>query len=340
MLVAKLLRKPLVIDIHGSPTQELLARAPAEAAELTSKERAERQAYAVASVVIVVSAELKVFLKTWFSVPEERLVIVPNGVDISSFQRAVPEDRLRNIKETLHFRKSNKLIVFTCPRVGFLSNEIALIWFLKVIESIESRRKDATCLILGRGKIIPSRSKAVVYAGFVNDLPAVLSISDVCVLPYPPEAICGGVRNKAVEYFAAGRPVVSTSEGMRGIVGGVSGTHYLLADNPQDFADRIIELLSSRSLSRRIGSNGREIAEHYDWQKLAREVYDVLSISAKGTREELKKVQFKSTSPKHKKMIGARYGVDLATHYNQGTKRVSIKAFAAARHNENASNCS
>lgn len=279
IVIAKVLRKPLVLDVHGSPTQERLARPSSVEADLFSKERAEREAYAVANRIIVVSAELKSFLKTWFGVPEERIVIVPNGVDVGSFRRKVRHYRLSNTRHRLHLRKCSKLIVFTCPRDVFPSNEIALNWFLRVMEIVESRRHDVTCLILGGGNIIPTRSKAVAFTGFVDDLHALLSNSDVCVLPYPSEAICGGVRNKALEYFAAGKPVVSTSEGMRGIVGAVSGIHYLLADNPPDFANQIILLLSRRSLSRRIGLNGKKLMEHYDWRVSAKAAQNVLSTS-------------------------------------------------------------
>ena len=210
--VAKLLQRPLVFDVHGSAVQ---------AHDIIVAERAEREAVAAADKIIVVSAGLGDFLQSRFGVLEQQLALVPNGVGLDAYAHSSLQDPAR-IRTTLGISNNAKVVTLRCPRAEYFpSNEIALRWFFRVIEMLESKRKDITYRIVGGGKIVRPPSSSVLYAGFVPDMPGTLSISDVCVLPYPPQAICGGVRNKALEYFAANKPVVSTTEGMRGIDGAI-----------------------------------------------------------------------------------------------------------------------
>lgn len=270
----RIMRKPLVLDVHGSPTQEDLARGGVNINELNSTELAEKEALDSADKVIVVSQELKAFYQSRFDVPESRVVIVPNGVDLRPFRRARSESEKDSTRKALQIPDGNRVVTFTCPRITFPSNEIALKWFFGVVEIVEGQRKDVTFLVLGGGKVIPAPT-SLMYTGFVEDLPAALDISDVCVLPYPPNAICGGTRNKTIEYLAAVKPIVSTSEGMRGFDEVVPGRDYLLATTPQEFAEKILSLLADESLATRVTSRSSLLADEYDWARLGDRVYSV-----------------------------------------------------------------
>ena len=271
------LRKPLIFDVHGSATQELSATGMANSHELGLTERAEQKALVTAEKVIVVSTELSEFLQARFGISERCLAVIPNGVDLDSYRETTSNAHIQ-VRAALRIPNGNRVVAFICPLIeNFPSNEIALRWFFQVIPIVESRRKDVTFLILGGGRTIPVPSSSVLYAGFVRDLPGALAISDVCVLPYPPNAVCGGVRNKALDYFAAGKPVVSTSEGMRGIAEAVPGRDYLLANGSEEFAERIVGMLSSQSLGQRIGSNGLALAQRYDWSVLGKRLYLALT---------------------------------------------------------------
>ena len=57
-----------------------------------------------------------------------------------------------------------------------------------------------------------------------------------------------GVKGKVGEAMAFGLPVVTTSVGAEGM-GIEPGSHALVADDPQTFADAIVEAPSERELS-------------------------------------------------------------------------------------------
>jgi len=275
--LARLLNRPLVFDIHGSDFQELEETGRIGITRLRELEEIEAASLRAADRVIVVSPELGHFLQTRFMVSEDRISLVANGVDLSQYEPNMIGEKTRRLRESLRIPHGNRVVTFTCPRIErFLSNEIALEWFFEVVRILDSRRDDLTILILGGGKIVPPRSSSVLYTGFVEDLPTVLALSDVLVLPYPRNAICGGVRNKALEYFAAGKPVVSTTEGIRGIQEAVAGRDYLLADTHEEFAEKILDAISDETLSRKIGSSALALVKRYDWSVMGTRIHKIL----------------------------------------------------------------
>jgi glycosyltransferase involved in cell wall biosynthesis len=65
-----------------------------------------------------------------------------------------------------------------------------------------------------------------------------------------------GTRFKILEAWAGARAVVSTTIGAEGL-DGKDGEHLRIADDPQDFANAIVELLAQPEERLRLGSNGR-----------------------------------------------------------------------------------
>jgi len=65
--------------------------------------------------------------------------------------------------------------------------------------------------------------------------------------------------------MAAGRPVVSTTVGARGL-SYQTGHDICIADDGEAFADLTIHLLSDRDARHHIGANARQLVlDHYDW---------------------------------------------------------------------------
>jgi len=89
--------------------------------------------------------------------------------------------------------------------------------------------------------------------------------ADVLVVP---TRIAGGTRIKILEAMAAGLPVVSTKIGIEGIETN-SGRGVIVADEPEDFAEKTVVLLKSKARRIKIGLSGRKLVEKlYDWKKI------------------------------------------------------------------------
>ncbi len=75
-----------------------------------------------------------------------------------------------------------------------------------------------------------------------------------------------GLKNKILQSWAMGIPVVATPISVPGL-GGIDGENLLLAEGPEAFAAQCVKLLQSPELSKRIAQAGRELAvERYSIQ--------------------------------------------------------------------------
>ncbi|MFS8086231.1 MAG: glycosyltransferase, partial [Acidobacteriota bacterium] len=73
---------------------------------------------------------------------------------------------------------------------------------------------------------------------------------------------------KTLEAFAMGVPVVSTSIGVEGI-DAEDGVHCAVADAPEKFADRVLQLLSNRETAKETAQRARELVDdRYAWKNL------------------------------------------------------------------------
>jgi glycosyltransferase involved in cell wall biosynthesis len=91
-----------------------------------------------------------------------------------------------------------------------------------------------------------------------------------CSLTVVPIRFGGGTRVKILHSMAMGLPVVSTSLGCEGL-SVVDGLHILIRDEPDQFADAVLQIISNPSLRNHLRMNGRRLVEErYDWRFMFR----------------------------------------------------------------------
>lgn len=95
-----------------------------------------------------------------------------------------------------------------------------------------------------------ARDNSVVVTGYVEDMRPYLARASVITLP-----VHGfGIKTRILE--AMGKPVVTSSAGIHGI-NVTPEENIIIADDPKEFAKRVIELLNDEKLRNRIGANAR-----------------------------------------------------------------------------------
>ena len=134
----------------------------------------------------------------------------------------------------------------------------ALDWFVsKVLPLVLSREPRARLIVAGSE--MPPRNSlpaadAIEVIGFVEDVREPLAR---CALFLCPILSGSGVRVKLLEAFAAGIPVVSTRLGAEGLTdrdGGICA----LADSPEEFARRVVDLLQHPEKAAAMACRARE----------------------------------------------------------------------------------
>ncbi len=154
--------------------------------------------------------------------------------------------------------------------MGRTFNVQAVHWFLaQVWPEIVARVPEARFLVVGSNP--PKELEAlhdgeqIIVTGFVEDLAAWYRSAAVFVSPL---LVAGGLLQKVVDAMGMGVPVVATSVSNHGL-GGRPGEHLLVADEPQDFAAAVIDLLNHPEARARIGSAGQHFVNtHYDADRM------------------------------------------------------------------------
>ena len=212
--------------------------------------------------------------------PKEKVVWIGNGVDPQRFVR-MPSDALR---ARLGFIPENRVIGF----IGRLVREKGVVELFEAMARVAAQYPEARLLVVGDtlksdrdtqtiarlNRIITSErlDDVVRFTGFRDDIPDLLAIMDVFVLPSHRE----GMPRTILEAMAAGKPVVATN--IRGcreeVVDEVTGLLVPVCD-PEALAEAILRLLRDEELARRIGEAGRKrVQEEFDEADVLRRQVD------------------------------------------------------------------
>ncbi len=132
--------------------------------------------------------------------------------------------------------------------MDWLPNQEGIDWFLKEVwPGFYKRRPDVTFYLAGRNmpsKYLELNQKGVKVLGEVEDAGEFLRSKAVLVVPLLSGS---GMRVKIVEGMAYGKAIVATNLAAEG-TGVRDGEHVMLADDPDEFANRMLTLLEQRNL--------------------------------------------------------------------------------------------
>src|SRR5574337_147964 len=138
-------------------------------------------------------------------------------------------------------------------------NEDAVIHFVREIFPLIQRKiPNAKFYIVGSypssAVLELGRVKNVMVTGWVEDLRPWLAKATIFVAPI---RLGRGMRGKIPEAMAMRKPIVGSSVAFAGLEA-TDGKHALIADDPSDFAEKVIKLLKDSRLREEIASNRSE----------------------------------------------------------------------------------
>ncbi len=233
--------------------------------ECENLKRYERSVCQKCDQVLTVTEEDRKILQS-LSSDDCSIEVIPICIDPSAIPMV---ERTPGTKRILHVGT-----MFWPPNID------GVLWFSKEVYPLIRREvPEAAFYIVGArppramkrlGRVDPG----IVVTGYVEDL---LPHWRDCAVFVVPLRAGGGMRVKIIEALGRGVPVVSTTIGCEGI-DVQNGKHLLVADEPREFAEAVVEIMQNDDLAASLARNGRRLVEEkYDWKivyKKFTEVYD------------------------------------------------------------------
>jgi glycogen(starch) synthase len=235
--------------------------------------------------VIACSFYMREQIADIFGVEEEKVSVIPNGIDPADLQPQDPAE-LRRLR--LEFAKPDQKLVLLVGRLVYEKGfQLALAAMPEVTERVPGTR----FLVAGSGTHEEELRRQAehlglmehgTFLGWIGDdvLHSLYPIADVCVIPsiYEPFGLV------ALEAMASGCPcLVADTGGLREVVPHEEAGLRFRARDPEALAEMAVRVLDDEQLGRRLVSEGLEHIRRFDWAEIAEQtaaVYDGLVAEA------------------------------------------------------------
>jgi glycosyltransferase involved in cell wall biosynthesis len=234
-----------------------------------------------AARIIAVSEFTRWELRKYYKIPQNRIRVIHNGVNIQKFKPAVDK---RKIKTQLGLNPDDIAIL----SVGRLYARKGLFTLIESIPTVIKQHPNAKFVISGKGQSTEMTKlnahaerlgvkDNIIFTGYYPDekLPLLYQAADVFAFStfyeHHPFAV--------LEALSSGLPVVTTNVGGIGetIQNGKNGYMVKPFDSTA-FSEKILHLLDHSAFAKEMGAQARDtIVKGYDWQILVKEamkVYD------------------------------------------------------------------
>jgi UDP-glucose:(heptosyl)LPS alpha-1,3-glucosyltransferase len=226
------------------------------------------------SFKVITNSELEkdIALKT-FNIFPEKIIVIPNGIDLLRFNLSVKKYR-EEFRKKLGFTNFDKIILF----VGNNFKRKGLETIIKALARLKDIQhlylvvvgKDKTNYFIKLSKELGVRER-VKFVGYVKEIEKIYGMADIFVFPSQYDSFASVV----LEAMACGLPVITTETNGASMVID-SGNEGFVLNNWKDdklLAEYIIKTLKN---SEKMGLNAAQKALHYSAESCFEKYYQIL----------------------------------------------------------------
>ncbi len=227
---------------------------------------------ALTTKIIAVSEAVKNYLISWHKVKPDKIKVIYNGIDTPKYD--VDLDIKEEYRGKLNLRHSTLTVAF----IGRLVELKGVNYFLEAAASVIKSCKEVQFVVAGDGPLMKRLlkqaanlgiSRYVHFIGFREDIPQILSIIDILVVP----SLFEGLPLTILEAMHAGKPIIATRVG--GIPEAIKDRDTGILVSPRDcdaLSRGILELLKDPEKRKEMGEKGKQRAmQHFDVERMVKE---------------------------------------------------------------------
>ena len=231
--------------------------------------------------IICVSEPAKHHLIDVWGIKPEKISVLPNGVDVDMFGKKFDTKQVRSEYHLSNFQ----IVGFVGGFQPWHGLENLIESFYQVIHEVPKVK----LILIGDGPVRDQINhkirdlgleSSVMITGYIpqNQVPQLLSVVDIAVLPYPelPKELWFSPL-KLYEYMAAGKAIVASDSGQIGEVlsDGITGKLVKPGDI-SGMSEAIIELLKNKKERELLGSNAQQQAlEQHSWDHYIHQLEEI-----------------------------------------------------------------
>jgi len=193
---------------------------------------------------------------------QQKLVTLYNGLDLSRFRTSSELSR-QQLKQKLNLATGTKIII----TVAVLREPKGIQYMLKALPKILAKMPDIHYLVVGDGDYGPHLKDlateykiddSVTFTGRRTDIPDLLSISDIFVLP----TLIDALPTVLIEALAAGIPIVASNVGgIPEIIESKRNGLLIPPEDPEQLANACLKLLKDEKFARDMILTGDQIVQ-------------------------------------------------------------------------------
>jgi glycosyltransferase involved in cell wall biosynthesis len=240
------------------------------------------------SPIIAAGESIPKLISQWYGKTPQQIYCVGNGVneDLVNTEFFLDKDPYQAFRPA-------KIVVIIAPRTfQFPTNDMSVSMAVEVAKFIENYQKKVHFIVIGRdsndiSEAIPSNISFLGFLSKREDFIAHLQYADIALLPFSKQAVAGGARNKALDYFASRKLVISTPEGLRGLEEFRHLEHLLVTGySSEEVANTVLEATSNIDKYQSLVDTAYSlIIEKYSWNARAHNIAQIM-MKFRGQKEE------------------------------------------------------
>ena len=227
--------------------------------------------------IITVSRFSKEELVRYLKIPEDKIQVVPNGVDLSVFHPDYPQEEIRRVRQK--YRLPEQYFLY----LGTLEPRKNLPRLMEAYSRLRQRLENAPALVLAgrKGWMYDSIFETVkklnleeqgLFTDYVPEEEGPYLLGGALAFVFP--SLYEGFGMPPLEAMACGTPVLTSNTSALPEVVGEGG---ILADpfSVEELAEGLYRLAVQEALRQELAVKGREQARKYTWEKAAEKLYGI-----------------------------------------------------------------